>query len=354
MPTVETIPLATGYLVPRCIVGGWQLSSGHSPGSTGKAELFESLAKYVDAGLSTFDCADIYTGVEALLGDFRDWYRGHRGKPAAGRIHVHTKFVPDLDELPRISRRYVESIVDRSLRRLRADQLDLVQFHWWDYGVPGYVETAGWLAELRRAGKIRHLGATNFDTPRFEELLRSGAGFVSHQVQYSLLDRRVERGMADLCRRHGVQLLCYGTVAGGFLSERFVGMPAPGGAPDNRSRVKYRLIIDEFGGWPAFQRLLHVLARVAERRQAGIANVATRWVLDRPQVGAVIVGARDATHLAETLRTFALELEPDDLEQIAAALADHPGPRGDVYELERAPTGPHAAIMRYNLNAAGE
>jgi aryl-alcohol dehydrogenase-like predicted oxidoreductase len=353
LPTVETIPLTAGYLIPRCIVGGWQLSGGHSPASTSGAEIFESLANYVDAGLSTFDCADIYTGVEALLGNFRDWYRRQRGNSAADHIHVHTKFVPDLDELPRISRRYVESIVDRSLRRLRADRLDLVQFHWWDYNVPGYVEAAGWLAELRRAGKIGHLGATNFDTIRFEELLRSGVELVAHQVQYSLLDRRVERGMTDLCRRHGVRLLCYGTVAGGFLSERFVGMPAPGGSPDNRSQVKYRLIIDEFGGWPSFQRLLQALARVAERHQTGIANVATRWILDRPQVGAAIVGARDSTHLAASLRTFALKLEPDDLDQVAAVLAEHPGPRGDVYELEREPRGPHAAIMRYNLNTGG-
>jgi aryl-alcohol dehydrogenase-like predicted oxidoreductase len=348
---VETVSLTAEYQIPRCLVGGWQLSPGHSPAAASRDTLFSTLAGFVDAGLSTFDCADIYGGVEALLGDFRQWYRDRYGEAASNRIQVHTKFVPDRDELPRISRRYVESIIDRSLRRLRTERLDLVQFHWWDYQLPRYLETAGWLAELRRAGKIRYLGATNFDTPRFRELLESGVAFVSHQVQYSLLDRRAERGMAELCRRHGVQLLCYGTVAGGFLSERFLGIPQPQGPPDNRSLVKYRLIIEEFGGWTAFQELLRALARVAERHQTGIATVATRWVLDQAQVAAAIVGARNSSHLEATLATFALRLDPEDRRALSAVLAEYPGPGGDVYGLERDPAGAHAAIMRYNLNA---
>ena len=74
------------------------------------------------------------------------------------------------------------------------------QLHWWDYGVPGYVEAAVWLDELRRAGKIRHVGVTNFDQPRLSDILASGAPITSHQVQYSVLDRGLPAGVAHSAR----------------------------------------------------------------------------------------------------------------------------------------------------------
>ncbi len=314
--------------------------------------LFEALGRFADAGLGTFDCADIYTGVEHTLGDFRDWYRKQRGALGAERIQVHTKFVPDRSELPRISRRYVERIIDRSLARLRVSRLDLVQFHWWDYDVPGWLDTAAWLGDLQQAGKIRLLGVTNFDTAHLTALLEAGIPFVSHQLQYSVLDRRPARAMAELCARRGVRLLCYGSVAGGFISDRYLGAPEPAGELPNRSLIKYRLIIEEFGGWSAFQELLVALATVARRHRVGIATVALRWVLDQPQSGAAIVGARDAAHLEENLKAFTLRLDAEDRRGIEQVLGRRSGPPGDVYGLERIPDAKHAAIMRYDLNRA--
>ncbi len=92
---------------------------------------------------------------------------------------------------------------------------------------PRWLEALVWLDDLRRAGKVRHLGGTNFDTPHLREILAAGLPVVSMQVQYSLLDRRPENGFAALCQAHGVALLCYGTVAGGFLSDRWLGAPEP-------------------------------------------------------------------------------------------------------------------------------
>ncbi|NIN67522.1 MAG: aldo/keto reductase, partial [Anaerolineae bacterium] len=83
-----------------------------------------------------------------------------------------------------------EASIDGSLLRLGVDRLDLVQFHWWDYDVPGYLDAAGWLADLLTAGKIRALGVTNFDTYHLRELVGAGIPIVSNQTQYSLLDRR--------------------------------------------------------------------------------------------------------------------------------------------------------------------
>ena len=103
---------------------------------------------------------------------------------------MHTKLVPDLARLASISKATVEGIVDESLRRLRVERLDLVQFHWWDTTVPGAVDTMIWLDEIRRAGKIRLLGGTNFDTAHTRAILDAGVPLVSMQTQYSLLDAR--------------------------------------------------------------------------------------------------------------------------------------------------------------------
>jgi aryl-alcohol dehydrogenase-like predicted oxidoreductase len=245
----------------------------------------------------------------------------------------------------------MRSIVDRSLRRLGMDRIDLLQLHWWDYGTPGYLEAAGWLDELRREGKIRILAGTNFDTARTAELVAAGIPLAAMQVQYSLLDDRPERGLAALCLRHGISLLCYGTVAGGFLADRWLGEPEPASPFANRSLAKYKLIIDDFGGWELFQHLLRTLRTIADRHGVDIASVASRAVLGKPGVAAVIVGARDRSHLSENARLTAFDLTAADKAAIAGVLAQRRGPHGDPYAIERDRFGRHGAIMNYNLNA---
>jgi aryl-alcohol dehydrogenase-like predicted oxidoreductase len=224
-----------------------------------------------------------------------------------------------------------------------------VQLHWWDYDVPGYVDAALWLDELRRAGKIRHIGLTNFDQRCLGDIIDAGVPIVSHQVQYSVLDRRPANGMVARCAGEGIGLLCYGALAGGFLSDRYVAVPDPALPLENRSLVKYRLIIDEFGGWDRFQDLLSALARIASRHQVSIGTVALRWVLDQPGVSGVIVGARHARHLEQIVQACALTLDDGDLAAVARVHAGSSGPAGDIYDLERVKGGPHASIMRYAL-----
>jgi len=338
---VDRVELAPGYTVPRIIVGGWQLSQGHRSTCVDPDATVREMQRLADAGLTTFDCGDIYAGVEELLG---------RLLRVSADVRVHTKFVPDREALPHIDRKHVERIVDRSLRRLGVDRLDLVQFSWWDYAVPGYVETALWLNELRRAGKIRLLGATNFDVPHLAEIVEAGVPLVAHQVQYSLLDRRPDRGMVTFCREHDIHLLAYGTLGGGFLTQRYLDRPDPEPPLANRSLVKYRLMIDEFGGWDRFQDLLGSMARIASRHGVDIANVAVRWTLEQNGVAAAIVGAFNAGHLDNNLKVFDFRLDEQDLRQLEPF--ENAGPEGDVYTAERVVGGPHAAIMKYDLNRA--
>jgi aryl-alcohol dehydrogenase-like predicted oxidoreductase len=233
---------------------------------------------------------------------------------------------------------------------LRVEALDVVQFHWWDYAEPRWLEALHLLDALRAKGKIRHIGGTNFDTPHLAAILDADIPLLSLQVQYSLLDHRPENGLAALCRRHGVALLCYGSVAGGFLSDRWIGVREPTAGLENRSLVKYKLISDDFGGWPLFQELLATLRRIADRHATDVATVASRAVLDRPGVAAVIVGARTRAHLTANVGVSRLKLSPEDHAAIASVVQRRMGPLGDVYELERDRGGRHGSIMKYNLN----
>lgn len=349
MTVVPTRALAPGYEIPRLIKGGWQLAGGH--GAIDRTAAIADMMAFAEAGITAFDCADIYTGVEELIGDFLRSWRDRHG-PNAPAIRVHTKCVPDRDLLPVLTYGHIETLVDRSLRRLGVDALDLVQFHWWDYAAPRWIEAVQHLDTLRRAGKIRHIGLTNFDTAHVHAIVDAGVPVVSHQVQVSLLDRRALRDMAAFCRAHGIGLLAYGALAGGFFHTRWHGAPAPTEPLENRSLVKYRLIIEEFGGWDAFQSLLDTLAAIATAHGTTIGAVAVRSVLDEADVAAVIVGARHAAHLPATLAALDLALSDTDRARIRELLAAAPGPAGDVYALERDPRGPHAGIMRYNLNAS--
>jgi aryl-alcohol dehydrogenase-like predicted oxidoreductase len=337
------IAIGPGYQISRIIKGGWHLAGDH--GAIDQEQAVHDMAAFAEAGITTFDCADIYTGVEALIGAFRVRY------PELARgVQVHTKFVPDLGELSRVDAALVERAIDRSLARLRMERLDLVQFHWWDYAVPGAVDAALVLTRLKEKGKIANIGVTNFDVPHLTELLDAGVPVISLQAQYSLLDDRPERGMIDLCRARGIALLCYGTVAGGFLSERWVARREPGIELTNRSLIKYKLIIEDFGGWDMFQRLLSTLERIAVKHRCDIATVASRAMLDREQVAAVIVGATNASHLGAHRRIEMLKLDAADREAIQAVLRERRGPHGDVFALERDRSGRHGRIMKYDLN----
>jgi aryl-alcohol dehydrogenase-like predicted oxidoreductase len=339
--------LAPDYTIPQIIAGAWQLSEGHSARIVDRAALFAAWDLLAAHGCDTLDCADIYTGVEALIGDYRTARPGRR-------VQVHTKFVPDRDALGLVDRAYVTRIIDRSLTRLCTDTLDLVQFHWWRYDVPGMVDVAGLLDDLRRAGKIRHLALTNTDTAQTRALLDAGIPLVATQVQYSVLDRRAAAQLAPYAEANGIALLCYGSVAGGFLGEAWRGASAPGDALENRSLVKYRLVIDDSGGWSAYQRLLEALHDIAARHGVGIANVAQRWVLDQPGTGAVIVGFRSEASARSSVQTLGLALTAADHAQLSRVLASMPMPEGDVYAAERDPMSKHAGIIRYNLNTASE
>lgn len=349
MTSVETTELRPGHVMSRVIKGGWQLAGDHGP--VDRAQAIADMAAFVDAGITTFDCADIYTGVEEMIGAFIADLRNRRGAEVADRVVVHTKLVPDLTRLEDLTHAEVEAIVDRSLRRLGLNRLPLVQFFWWDLSKGAPLKSLEVLKTLQDKGKIANLGVNNWDVAQIAPFVEAGFDIASAQVQYSVLDRRPAGTLVPWGQSNGVQLLCYGTLAGGFLTDAWLGHPDPGFAFENRSLVKYRLIIDEFGPWDLFQTLLQTLQAIGDKHGVSLASVATRAVLDRPGVAGAMVGARYARHLPQTLQVFQVTLDAADRAALDAVLAQAKGPNGPVYGLESDRTGRHGRIMKYNLNS---
>lgn len=315
--------------------GCWQLSRGHGPGWSRELAFAALDAAASHPGPLYLDCADIYTGVEALLGEWM------ASRAATGKqVVVHTKFVPDLSVLPRIGRGHVRDIVQRSRDRLGVAAIELVQYYWWDRAVPGWIQAAEWLAELRDEGVIRHIGVTNLGRHALRALLGAGIPVATNQVQLSLLDRRALAGLHEFCLERGVALLCYGTLAGGLLCAR--------AGRASRSLTKYRLIVDEVGGPVVLKRLRAALADIAAREGAEMADVAAAYALSHPGVAAAIVGL---SRRGLTADPGAVRLGRRDIERLEAAVPATVA--GAVYEAEGDRAGPHGRIMRYDLSREG-
>jgi len=340
------VELAPGYSIAPIINGCWQLTPDHGGGPDSRKQSLSRFAELVEHGFTTFDCADIYEGTEELLGEFR----GSLADPE--KIQVHTKLVPNKNALADLDDRLIDRAIDSSRSKLGVDALDLVQFHWWDYEVDGLDRLYNRLLHAQSAGKIRLLGVTNFNTAQIRNLLSIDESLVAMQAQYSLLDRRPEREMVKCCVAHDVKLMPYGGLSGGFLSDRYLGQSPP--ASMNRSLQKYRLIIDEAGGWERFQGLLGQLAEIAEKHATSIAAVALRWVLDQAAVAAVIVGIGTQSRVASNLALCGLRLDEQDQKCIAETLSSLRVPPGDPYDLERDSAGVHSRIIRTELQTPGE
>ncbi|NKB35602.1 MAG: aldo/keto reductase [Gammaproteobacteria bacterium] len=337
--SIEKKELRPGFTIPRLLKGNWQIAEDHSDRRFDEIELMEDLVAFAEAGMNTYVCGDIYAGVEEKLGKFRQFYRERAGDEAARQIKVFTTYVPyflEEEKLRNHSFKDVEKIVDRSLQRLGQERLDLVQMHWWEFSIPGHIDMALDLQKLQQAGKIDKLAVTNYDVQQTKELLDAGIDIVSNTVQYSLTDRRPENGMVDLCAQHDMKLLCYGALGGGLFSDKWIGIPDPGKpAFENVSLDKYYRIVNDFGGWNLFQELLQILEEIAEKHSVSIGNVAVRYILERDQVAAVIIGARHAKHLVENLRTQTFSLDENDYQKLDGVLSRSTGPAGDIYSVDR-------------------
>ncbi len=325
---LERYTLAPGLEISRIVTGLWQVADMERDGRYLDQDAAAShLADYTTDGFDTFDMADHYGSAELIAGRF---VQNHTPTRAA----LLTKWCPEPGTMTADA---VRAGVQRSLDRLQVKQIDLLQFHWWMFEHPGYIDAMKELAALREEGLIRHLGVTNFDTDHLRVLVKHGIPLVSNQVCFSVLDRRPAGNMTDFCLENRIGHLAYGTLGGGFLSDKWVDVSEPGaGEIEDWSKMKYQRFIEALGGWDILQLILSALATIARKHDVSVANVATRWVLEQPAVAAVIVGARlgETEHREDNSRVFSFSLDDEDHHAIEEALAKAkpiPGDSGDEY-----------------------
>ena len=290
----------------RILNGMWQVAGGH--GQMDSESAVTDMKKYQDSEFTTWDLADIYGPAESLIGKFRD--------KVGNNFQALTKFVPNPGPM---SNSIVSYYIDQSLEKMKTDCIDLIQFHWWDYSDSSYLDAMNNLSKLQNEGKIKHIGLTNFDTERVKIMKEHGHDIVSNQVQYSILDQRPDKLMAPFFAKHGIKILSYGTLLGGFFSEKYLGVDEPHrGDLTTASLQKYKNMIDAWGGWQLFQKLLSELNSIAEKHNCSIANIATRFVLDKPQVAGIIIGARlgIAEHREDNAKVFDVKLDSQDISLI--------------------------------------
>lgn len=314
LPASSRLQFTPDLNICRILNGMWQVSGAH--GRINPNAAIETMFKYVDAGFTTWDLADHYGPAEDFIGEFRRQLIATRGEAALSNIQAFTKWVPRPGKM---TRKIVEDNINISRRRMGVESLDLMQFHWWEYRDSNYLDALKYMAELQQEGKIKHLALTNFDTEHLQIILEQGIKIVSNQVQFSLVDRRPEVKMIQLCEQNNVKLFTYGSVCGGFLSEKYLGKSEPNPMTlETVSLRKYKNMIDAWGGWSLFQELLQVLDKIANKHQVSIPNVAVRYILDKPAVAGVIVGARlgIAEHIADNTQVFNLTLDREDIAEI--------------------------------------
>jgi aryl-alcohol dehydrogenase-like predicted oxidoreductase len=327
----KTSNLAPDLQICKILNGLWQVAGGH--GQIDKKTAITQMLEYHNAGFTTWDMADIYGPAEEFLGEFRKILKPQE----LAKSQALTKFVPNPGPM---TRSIVEHYIDKSIQRMNVESIDVVQFHWWDYNNTSYLDALHHLSKLRDEYKIKHIGLTNFDTDRIKIMVEQGIKLVSNQVQYSVLDQRPEVKMIPFCKKHDIKLITYGTLLGGFFSEKYLGKSEPTRADlDTLSLQKYKNMIDAWAGWNLFQELLLVLDQIAKKYIVGIANVATRFILDKPCVAGAIIGARlgIAEHRTCNAKVFSFSLDDKDYAKITAVtskandLFESIGDCGDEY-----------------------
>lgn len=326
LPESSRLQFTPDLNICRVLNGMWQVSGAH--GRIEPKSAIASMFDYMDAGFTTWDLADHYGPAEDFISEFRRKLVATRGEDALSNLQAFTKWVP---RPTKMTRRLVEQNIDRSLKRMGVETLDLIQFHWWEYTDKNYLDALAYMAELQKEGKIKHLALTNFDTEHLKIITHSGIKIVSNQVQFSLIDRRPQVKMVSFCQEHDIKLLAYGTLCGGLLSEKYLSEPEPrGGVLNTASLRKYKNMVDGWGDWSLFQELLSLLKQIADKYAVTIPNIAVRYILDQPTVAGAIVGARLSVseHLADNAKVFNFSLDTDDIEQIKAIV----GRSRDLYQ----------------------
>ena len=320
--------------IPPVIIGLWQIADIERKNATfNPASVVENMEAYLDADLNFFDMADHYGSAEIIAGLL---YKKRKEEGKSLPV-LATKWVPKPGHN---SKDIVKDAVTLALNRLQVDQLDLLQFHAWDYSDPSWIETLFYLDELRKEGYIKALGVTNMDTVHLKMAIDSNIPIVSNQISHSLFDQRAVNKMIPYCLENQIRVLCYGTVAGGFFSNKWLGKVEPSIEDlPTWSLMKYKRFQEEVCDWKQFQDLLEQLDVISKKLDLSIAQLASLYINEEFHCNSVIIGARlgELEHITENKQVSNMSLDEESKGAIAALINEFKSVNGDCGDEYRYP-----------------
>jgi len=278
------------------------------------------IKKALDLGINFFDTANVYSNGTS------EEYVGRALKDYANRdeIVLATKVRFRMHDGPNgegLSRKAIMSEIDKSLKRLGTDYVDLYQIHRWDYNTP-IEETMEALHDLVKAGKVRYIGASAMYAWQFLKALHVAeknrwTRFVSMQNHYNLMYREEEREMLPLCKEEKIAVIPYSPLASGRLT-RDVKNTTYRSETDRAQKAKYdataehdRLVIER-------------VAELAEKRSVPRSQIALAWLLHKEPVTAPIVGATKISHLEDAVAALSVKLTPEEIAFLEEPYVPHP------------------------------
>ena len=313
-----------------CAVSALALGTLTFGNETSEEDSHAQLDLFVEAGGTLVDTADVYadTRSEEIIGR---WLASRPGVREAVVLATKARF--PTDETPNghgLSRRHLASALDASLRRLNVQTIDLYQLHSWDPLTP-IAETLRFLDDAVSGGKIHYIGLSNFTGWQLQKTADAAdaAGLcrpVTLQPQYNLLARAIEWEIVPACQSGDLGLLAWSPLASGWLTGKYQrNQPPPGGSRAAENADLGMKIWNQRGHLEQTWQVLDAVRKVADERGVPMSQVAIAWLLDRPAVTSVILGARTLQQLEQNLATKDVRLSDEEI-QLLDQVSEPPTP----------------------------
>ena len=313
-----------------CAVSALALGTLTFGNETDQATSFSQLDQFTEAGGILVDSADVYADgrAEEIIGR---WLAARPGKRELVVLATKGRF--PTDETPNghgLSRRHLSLALDASLRRLNVETIDLYQLHAWD-PLTRLEETLRFLDDAVRAGKINYVGLSNFTGWQLQKAVdiaefRGLSVPVSMQPQYNLLARAAEWEIVPACQAAGLGMLAWSPLASGWLTGKYRrGEPAPAGTRVVENADEGMRIWNQRGQSEQTWQVIDVVRKVAEGRGVSLARIAIAWLMARPAISSVILGARSMAQLTDNMAAAELKLTPEETRLLDGA-SEAPAP----------------------------
>jgi len=317
----------SGVRVSPIIMGCWGIGGGYTWGDQDEKESIDTIRAALDCGINTFDTAEFYSEgySEEVLG--KGLGADRKNTVIATKIWT-TNMTEDK----------VAAAVEGSLKRLNTDYIDLLQIHWLDPEIK-VEETLRAMEKLKNSGKIRAIGVCNHGSNQLAEALKN-TKIVTNQLSYSLFFRAIEFEIADYCKQNNVGILAYSPLAQGLLTGKF---RKPEDVNDERARLRFYskdrpgTVHQEPGCEEEIFYAVGKIENLCRENSLSMGNAAISWLLQKSEVSAVIVGARNPRQMIHNAEAMELQLSDDiaaKLDELTLSVKSKLGPNADPWRAE--------------------